>query len=45
MRLSKSDRSQEARRVECLGFMLTECSFAYLGWLKAKSDSKALWAE
>jgi hypothetical protein len=42
--MSKGEEERDVRRVDCLGFMLAECSFAYLGWLNAKSDSKVLWS-
>jgi hypothetical protein len=33
------------RQADWLGLMLAECSFAYLGWLNARSDSKLLWSD
>ena len=35
---------KDGRRVDWLGLMLAECSFAYLGWLNARSASTALWS-
>lgn len=39
-----SEDRRDVRQVDWLGLMLAECSFAYLGWLNVKTDSKALWS-
>jgi hypothetical protein len=40
---SAEDR-RDVKQTDWLGLMLAECSFAYLGWLNVKGNSKALWS-
>ena len=38
------EEERKAERVDSLGLMLVECSFAYLGWLNARSEVKTLFS-
>jgi hypothetical protein len=38
--VGRGEREHEETRADWLGLMLAECSFAYLGWSYAKSESK-----
>jgi hypothetical protein len=42
--MGNTEDRRDAKQNDWLGLMLAECSFAYLGWLNVKGDSRALWS-